>query len=219
MHKRVAGVSMVLCLGGVGAVSTAVAANSWNPNSWTPLGFYVGAGVGYSDVRGDGNYFGDDYGYDRHDTAWKVLAGLRPIAPVGAELEYIDFGNPSLDPAYAYDGYSYDNATTDTRATVLFGVGYLPIPLPFLDVFGKVGVARLEETSSAYYTYNYPVGCGVCAPVPAGSDRQTDWSTDLAYGAGVQAKFANLAVRAEYERISTSGRDPDAVTVSATWTF
>jgi hypothetical protein len=28
-----------------------------------------------------------------------------------------------------------------------------------------------------------------------------------------------LAVRAEYERISTNGRDPDALTVSATWTF
>jgi hypothetical protein len=45
------------------------------------------------------------------------------------------------------------------------------------------------------------------------------YETKVAYGAGVQTHFLGLAVRAEYERISSTYGDPDAVMVSATWTF
>jgi hypothetical protein len=36
---------------------------------------------------------------------------------------------------------------------------------------------------------------------------------------GVQSKWWGVALRAEYERISSRFGDPDALTVSATWTF
>jgi hypothetical protein len=49
--------------------------------------------------------------------------------------------------------------------------------------------------------------------------QQNQWSTDFAYGAGTQAKFGAIAVRAEYERISASGGKPDIVSLGITWNF
>jgi hypothetical protein len=62
------------------------------------LGFYVGAAIGESHVRTAKEILGDtdyDYEFDQQHSAWKVTAGIRPISPLGVELEYIDFGNPS----------------------------------------------------------------------------------------------------------------------------
>lgn len=47
----------------------------------------------------------------------------------------------------------------------------------------------------------------------------TDSSTNFAYGAGDQGKIGSLAIRAEYERISASGGNPDIVSLGVTWTF
>jgi hypothetical protein len=63
-----------------------------------PLGFYVGAAIGEAHVRTAKEVIGDtdyDYQFDEQHSAWKVTAGIRPISPLGIELEYIDFGNPS----------------------------------------------------------------------------------------------------------------------------
>lgn len=49
--------------------------------------------------------------------------------------------------------------------------------------------------------------------------RQYAYETKAAYGAGAQVHFFGLAVRGEYERISSTFGDPDAFTVSATWSF
>src|ERR1700684_829389 len=99
-------------------------------------GFYVGAAIGESHVStvkeivGDNGY---DYEFDGQHSAWKVTAGVRPISPLGVELEYIDFGNPSAGLSNAgFGGLS----KADQRAVTLFGLGYLPIPVPFLDVYG-----------------------------------------------------------------------------------
>jgi hypothetical protein len=194
---------------GLGLASAAFAAN--------PAGFYLGAGVGESDLRGDGygNGYTDYTGYHDRQTAWKLIAGVRPIAPLGVELEYLDFGSVNRNSNYYYGGNYFNGYDSDAKAGVLFGVGYLPLPLPFLDVYGKAGVARLESrvTNSS----------NQCAPplecVPPAASRSTNWTSNFAYGVGVQTKWFGLAVRAEYERISASGGDPDALTVSATWTF
>ena len=179
------------------------------------LGLYAGAGVGESTVRSDRGfdpyYPGDSH---PHHTAWKVLAGIRPIPFVGAEAEYIDFGHPSSADSSSVVGAGYYGSRADThpRAGILSGVGYLP--LPFVDLFAKVGMARLETN-----TY-------VCTPdIPGGTcnsavfSRQNVWETKLAYGGGVQAHIVGLAIRGEYQRISSTFGDPDAFMVSATWTF
>lgn len=170
------------------------------------LGFYAGAGLGESDVRVDAAPppFGD------HHTGWKLMAGVRPISFLGAELEYADFGDPH-----------------GTRATAgsLFGVGYLPLPLPWIDVYGKGGMARLEERISGV---SYLPGAGPCplnnpncAFVPF---EQSSTTTRFAYAVGAQARLgfipglSHLTVRAEYERISAPG-DPDLLSVGLLWSF
>ncbi|MGA2189579.1 MAG: outer membrane beta-barrel protein [Steroidobacteraceae bacterium] len=181
------------------------------------LGFYVGAAIGESHVRTSEEILGDtdyDYEFDRQHSAWKVTAGIRPISPLGVELEYIDFGNPSAGNAsLGFGGLTQ----ADAKALALFGLGYLPLPLPFLDVYGKLGIARLHTTTSEIAPVPIcPAGDVPCGPA---TFNISDWSTNVAYGAGVQGKFGSLAIRAEYERISASGGNPDLFSLGATWSF
>ena len=182
------------------------------------LGVYVGAGVGQSQIGNNNNYFNPNgYGGPFHDrdASWKVLVGMRPLPFVGAELEYIDFGNARGDAGYYSGNYDY-GINAHPKATVLYGLGYLPLPLPFLDVYGKLGIARLQTNNS----FSYDISCatslsGTCS-VASRFDQQ---NTKVAYGAGVQAKFQDFALRGEYERISSTYGDPNTFMVSLTWTF
>jgi opacity protein-like surface antigen len=180
------------------------------------LGFYVGAAVGESHVRESKDILGDtdyDYEFDERHSAWKLTTGIRPIAPLGVELEYIDFGNPSTGNAsYGFGGLSQ----ADAKALTLFGLGYLPLPVPFLDVYGKLGIARSHMTATEVSPS--PV-CPLNTPCGPASFNISDWSTNFAYGAGVQGKIGSLAIRAEYERISASGGNPDLFSLGVTWTF
>jgi hypothetical protein len=200
---------------GVSALGLASGARADNP-----LGAYVGVGVGQSNVGNNDNYdYGYYGGYHDHNATWKVIAGVRPLSIVGAEVEYIDFGKGNGDSGYYAGNDYYSNASSHPKATVLYGLGYLPLPLPFIDVYGKLGVARLQTTID---TNVYPGSCttpasdGTCPPLSYRTD-QTD--TKFAYGAGLQGKWQDFAFRAEYERISSQFGDPAAFTISATWTF
>ncbi len=195
----------VLAVAGCGASTAALAED--------PAGFYLGAGVGYSTIRSDDPAYGFPGYFDDHQTAWKAIAGVRPLPFVGAEFEYIDFGQPSIDSYYNADYYGLDS---HPRAAALFGVGYLPLPIPFFDVFGKAGVARLQtDVNSAVQNCS---AAGICTEyVSIYRQDQTDYR--FAYGVGVQSKAWGFAFRAEYERISSPYGDPDALSVSATYTF
>jgi opacity protein-like surface antigen len=188
-----------------------------------PLGVYVGAGVGESTVRSDNGYgYNDSFGYggyysQDHHFAWKVAAGIRPIPAAGAELEYIDFGHPGSDGDY-YSNTYYVGPDSHPRAIAAFGVGHLPLPLPFLDVFGKLGVARLHTNVDGY---DGPACFAnqLCPQYVGSFTQESRWDTRVAYGVGLQTRFANLSIRAEYERISSPYGDPDLFSIGATWTF
>jgi opacity protein-like surface antigen len=178
-----------------------------------PAGFYLGAGIGPSQIRSDNNYYCcsnyDNYNYQ---FAWQAMLGIRPLHVLGFEAEYIDFGQPG-------NGYYYVPANTSSHPTApaVFAVGYLPIPVPFLDIFAKAGGARLSTRISTYAPPPNCVGAS-CTPVYAGREDVTD--TKFAYGVGVQSKFPfGLIVRGEYERIASQYGDPDAFMFSAMWTF
>lgn len=202
------------------SVSAAACFASSSAFADNPLGLYVGAGVGESTVRSDNSYgYNDSFGYggyyynQDHHFAWKAIAGLRPIPLVGADLEYIDFGHPGSDGDY-YNSYFYNGPDSHPRALAAFGVGYLPLPLPFLDIFGKAGVARLHTNVNGY-------DGSLCGPYVscAASNEESRWDTRFAYGVGIQTRFGSLAVRAEYERINSPYGDPDMFSLGATWTF
>jgi hypothetical protein len=218
------------------ALAALVAATSNAAFAENPLGAYVGLGVGESTVRSDSNNgyngsyggcgyyggFGGGCGYDySHHFAWKAEAGIRPISIAGAEVEYLDFGHPGSDQNYYY----YDNnygPDSHPRAIAAFAVGYLPLPVPFLDVYGKLGVARLHTNVNGFDGIASPAcqlaSCGVGGG-PAYYVSESRWDTRFAYGVGLQTKFGALGVKAEYERINSPYGDPDIFTVGASWTF
>ena len=205
--RRISGTLFAIFTTAACAASTAALAEN-------PAGFYVGVGAGYSTIRSDDSAYGLPGYYNDHQTAWKVMAGVRPISIVGAEFEYIDFGQPGNQ--YGYHSYNYNGLDSHPRATALFGVGYLPLPVPFFDVYGKAGVARLQTDVTTVAAVTCPVSSPNCPPI---FSRQKQTDNKFAYGVGVQSKFWGVSFRAEYERISSQFGDPDALTVGATWTF
>src|ERR1700689_2670330 len=145
--KRIPGTLLAILTTGACAASTAALADN-------PAGFYLGAGVGYSTIRSDDPAYGLPGYYNDHQTAWKVIAGVRPIPVVGAEFEYIDFGQPGSHNFYDLNYYGLDSPP---RAAALFGVGYLPLPVPFFDIYGKAGVARLQTDVTTVESVICPV--------------------------------------------------------------
>jgi opacity protein-like surface antigen len=155
----------------------------------------VGVALGQGDVRSDAPVSSSTLHFDEHHSAWKVLGGIHPIPLFSAELEYIDFGHPSAS-----------GGTTDVRQHALAAMALLalPLPVPFLDVYGKAGLARLSTTFNARQAFAFS------------SDR-TD--NDFAFGAGVAVHVASVSVRGEYERISAGGGNPDLLSLGVNWSF
>jgi opacity protein-like surface antigen len=181
-----------------------------------PLGLYLGASVGISHVRTEDDKVNccDVWRFDDSHTGWKVYGGVRPLSFVGVEAVYTDFGHTSAPPPSNFIGFFNENSRQS--AASIFGVGYLPLPLPYLDVYGKVGVARLNtEVQVTTRPFTCPVG-GSCGPNIVREDQR---STNLTYGAGVQAKLGSFSLRAEYERINASDGDPDLFSVGIIWRF
>ncbi len=175
-----------------------------------PLGMYIGGSYGRSNVRVNNTETRDLFSFDESHAGWKALLGIRPIAPLGAEVEYIDFGHP----AATIGGVSAD---ARARAGGLFAVGYLPIPV--VDIFGKAGVARLQTIAKGTVETLQPSG-ELCSNSSLSCLFGTDHTdTRFAYGAGAQVKLSRLAVRAEYERISEPGGDPSLLSLGLTITF
>jgi len=210
---------LLLAFGAAGASTRALADDL--------LGLYVGAAFGKSTVRTEKNIIGDtDYRskFDAGHSAWKVTAGFRPISPLGVEFEYINFGDPTAGTNSALGGLRQ----VDEKALALFGVGYLPLPAPFLTLYGKFGISRLHMTTTEVPPA--PLGGGAacggvtgipCSPIPPNIPelRISDWTTRVVYGAGVQGKIGPVAIRGEYERIGASGDSPDLISVGLTWNF
>jgi OmpA-OmpF porin, OOP family len=83
-------------------------------------GPYVGAGIGYFGLDGDG--------FDASDTSFKVFGGYRANQYFAAELEYIDGGKPEDS-----------GVEIDISGWNLSALGSWPVTEQF-DVFAKLGV-------------------------------------------------------------------------------
>jgi hypothetical protein len=175
-----------------------------------PLGLYVGASVGQTTIRVDPLPDGV-ISTSKIDMGWKIMLGVRPISLLGAELEYIDFGHTSQTAV----GRGVSRSDLQATAPSAFGVIHVPISMPAIDLYAKLGMSRLHGTVNE--TYSWGVDCfpGLC-PVYYHRER-TD--TRLAYGAGLQVKLARVAIRTEYERISASTGDPSLMSLGLAWIF
>jgi len=174
------------------------------------LGLYAGAAIGQSHVQADASGFtaGD---FKQNHSAFKVMAGVRPISPVGAELDYIDLGHPS-------GNISGQQADVTMKGEAAFGLLYLPVPIA--DVYAKLGLARLQSTVNSSYVVP---GLGTCvgnAPNCAVRPFRLDRAEiRFAAGVGAQYKLGPWALRAEYERFDAAGRNPSLLSAGLTWTF
>lgn len=158
-------------------------------------GFYLGAGV--SDAKVD-DVFGSGTDLDLDNTSWKIIAGFRPIDHLAVEANYMDLGNE----ARSFGGV---NVRADAKAFGAYAIGFLPIPVPFLDIYGKAGLARwdLDAHTSGAALVDF-----------------SDHGTEFAWGGGAQLRFGSLGARLEYDHFDIDNTDGlNLYTLGVTWTF
>jgi hypothetical protein len=150
--------------------------------------FYLGAGVTSSKLT-DTTY---DPHTDLNNTSWKAFVGVRPFKWVAMEANYIDLGSGS---STLYTNTAISTTHADSSAWAAYAVGFLPIPLPVVEFYGKAGIARwkLNSTLNGVYTY---------APLPPFTNTTNSTGTDFAWGIGVQAHISIVGARLEYEQFN-----------------
>jgi opacity protein-like surface antigen len=193
------------------------------------LNVYIGAAVGHASLRAKDSglipaHPGALGNFDRGDTAFQFMAGVRGLYLLGAEFDYFHLGSGGVSPSLSAVG-TLGSAHLSQQGEAAFGLLYLPIPVPMLDVYVKAGVARLTSDLSASGSACSPgLAClplctaGGC-PNDRFSGRFSTTETTFAAGAGVQWSFGNWAVRGEYERFDALGQHPDLLSVGVTWTI
>ena len=147
--------------------------------------FYLGAGISRNQLSGISNA-GTDYS-NISESSWKAFVGFRPVSFVAGELDYMDMGSGTS---------TFGNGTTSTskaKAFAGYAVGFLPIPVPYLDLFAKAGLSRwqLEGSQASGNLFSFSSN-----------------GTAFAWGGGAQVHFGNFGARLEYENFNitnTSG--------------
>ena len=97
------------------------------------------------------------------------------------EGDYLDLGSHT-DQYFGGTG----SVHSDAQAFAAYAVGFLPLPIPFLDIYGKAGLAnwRLHQDTNL---------------APGDFFHYSDNGTDFAWGVGGQVHFGNVGARLEYE--------------------
>ncbi|HTY50973.1 MAG TPA: outer membrane beta-barrel protein [Steroidobacteraceae bacterium] len=162
------------------------------------LGLYVGGGIGESRLEATLPGFG---GAIQDHFAFEALAGIRPIPLLGAELQYVNLGQPSSDED------AYDALGLKMQGAAAYGMLYLPL-VPVVDVYLKAGLSRLQSTVSNGFA---PFG-----PSAFAFDRTNTSATE---GLGVQYTFGSVAVRGDYAFFNAAGGHQNLLTAGITWTF
>jgi hypothetical protein len=157
-------------------------------------GIYVGASIGKSNLD---NIYSSGFNLDPDQVSWKVIAGFRPIDFFAVEANYIDIGSE-------HRPFGLGTGDADAKAFAAYGVGFLPIP--YFDVFGKLGVARWQlrgDLASEGQLFGFD-----------------DHGTQVAYGAGAQANWGPFSARFEYDGFRMRNTDGlNMYSIGAIWTF
>lgn len=155
-------------------------------------GFYLGGSITQTRFDEDNFSLAD---VDDEDNSWKIIGGFRLHENFAIEANYIDFGELSAQLLTGTGPFS-----AEAKGFAVYGVGLIPVP--FVDLFAKVGAAQIDAETKG---------------LPTNFD---DDATEFAYGAGAQWRWRNLAIRAEYEKFDTDiVGDLDLISLGATYTF
>jgi opacity protein-like surface antigen len=193
------------------------------------LGFYVGGAFGQSHVRAqlDGlnapatGTLASLGGFDGTESAFQGMLGIRALSFLGAEVTYMDFGQHSIrgpgQPVPGLSGSAITAEQVSQKGEAAFAMFYLPVPV--IDVYVKAGVSRITTDMRA--TANLAINCAggtITCNVINGSRSSND--VGFAFGAGLQWKLGQWAVRGEYERFDAAGANPSLLTIGMTyWIF
>jgi opacity protein-like surface antigen len=156
--------------------------------------FYLGTGV-------TSGYLSDTAGPDLKNNSWKAFAGVRPLRWLGAELEYIDLGSGTSMPFYNTLSVTEH---ADGSAWTAYAVGFLPVPLPVVEFYGKAGIARARLNTTTTTTF---IGA-----TDTSTTSSSSTGTDFAWGIGMQAHINIAGLRLEYESFNM----PDSSTARVT---
>lgn len=177
-----------------------------------PLGLYIGAGYGQGHIKAQLQGLGALLGeFGANHSAYQAMLGIRPISFLGAEITYVDFGQSSIGNPTGYGALPLPSipypaaVQVSQKGEAAYGLLYLPVPI--IDVYVKAGVSRISTDMSA--TYTVTTGAEVIG--------RSITDTSFAYGAGVQWKLAQWAVRGEYERFSVAGANPSLFSIGMTY--
>jgi len=191
-----------------------------------PLGFYIGGAYGQAHIRAQlgpaqsgGAILGE---FDGTHSAFQAMLGVRPVSFLGAEITYMDFGQRSFDFA-SRGGGSVEGAPGEVptsaqasqKGEAAYALLYLPVPL--MDVYLKAGLSRITTDTRATFVAA-GVDCVSESPncnIINVSGSSTD--TSFAYGAGLQWKLGQWAVRGEYERFSAAGAHSTLLSIGMTF--
>jgi Outer membrane protein beta-barrel domain len=172
--------------------------------------FYLGAGVTDSSLTANNNGY-IAYGTpDLKNNSWKAFAGVRPLNWLAVEVDYIDLG--SVSSVTTFNNESTDTTHADSSAWAAYAIGFLPVPLPVVDFYGKVGVARWKLTSTLIQVPNFPPPGTITTP-------RSYSGTDFAWGVGVQAHIKMFGVRLEYEGFDVDNNTASVASLSVFLNF
>jgi opacity protein-like surface antigen len=214
VKNRVSGTVLILC--SLAAMTVARA---------DVLGLYLGAAYGQAHIRVQPGQVipqstGPIGGLDMTHSAFKGMLGVRLLHFFGAEVAYLDFGKVSSLTGQPVPGYFPGTLVTTEQASqkgeAAFAMLYLPVPV--IDVYVKAGLSRITTDFAATYTQFPPAICAMDHPncnIASVTHDTTD--TAFAYGAGVQWKLGDWAVRGEYERFSAAGANPSYLSIGMTY--
>jgi hypothetical protein len=155
-------------------------------------GFYVGAGIGKSEVEVD------DVDFDGDDTSFKVFAGYAFSPNLALEGAYFDGGtaDETFGPAVVEAEVSGFNASV---------VGSIPLGDVFT-LFGRIGFAAYDVDVTGR------IGNNTVASI-------SDSDEDLSYGFGGAFTIGKFQLRAEYESIDASGGSFNTMSLNGLYRF
>lgn len=145
---------------------------------------------------------------DDEDQGYKVLIGWRPVRWFALEASHADLGGASSHTSIvcvASVGFPCPTElSAEVRSTQLAALGFWP--LGDFDLFARLGA-------------NYWDADAKIADGPVTIARGSDDDVDVVYGAGAQYRYARLALRLEYERITLGDSDANSVSLGVTYSF
>lgn len=186
------------------------------------LGFYIGGAYGQAHIRARLDWLvpgsaGSDF--DSTHSAYQAMVGIRPLSFLGAEITYVDLGTRTLVgsgvliPALPGSGASATEQVSQ-KGEAAYALLYLPVPI--VDAYVKAGLSRLR-TDMSIQAVAPGIFCQVSQPdCNIYNAARSATETAFAYGAGLQWKLGQWAIRGEYERFSAAGANPSLISVGMT---